>query len=67
MNKYYKLLIFFHRNELLSRDYLMHRPGISEDLIDEAIELGFIKEIDRTDDGDCRYIITEAGIERRDK
>ncbi len=67
MNKYYKLLVFFHRNELISRDYLIHCPEISEDLVDEAEQLGFIKEINRTDDGDCRYMITKAGIEQRDK
>jgi len=38
-----------------------------EELINEALEHGFIIETTPTYDGDIRYMITEKGIEKRDE
>lgn len=66
MNVYYKLLVLFQRGEKCARNYLLGRPSITEQLVDEAVKLGYIQEVDKTDIGEIRYMITKAGINKRD-
>ena len=45
MNKFYKLLIYFCRGERIARSFLLRKPNITEELIEKAIDDGYIREI----------------------
>ena len=66
-NKYYKLLVHFQRNEKIMRKRLLRINGITEELIDTALEHEYIIVTTPTIDGDIRYMITENGIRKRDE
>ena len=65
MNKFYKLLIYFRRGERISKRFLLRKPDITEDLIEEAINKGYIREI-HNDNDEIQYVITVEGIRKRD-
>ena len=65
MNKFYKLLIYFRRGERIARSFLLQKPNITEELIEEAINDGYIREIDNDND-EIQYVITVEGIRKRD-
>ena len=65
MNRFYKLLIYFGRGERISRRFLLRKPDITEDLIEEAINEGYIREI-HNDNDEIQYVITVEGIRKRD-
>ena len=65
MNRFYKLLIYFGRGERISRRFLLRKPDITEDLIEEAINEGYIREIHNEND-EIQYVITVEGIRKRD-
>ena len=65
MNKFYKLLIYFRRGERISISFLLRKPDITEDLIEEAINEGYIREI-HNDNDEIQYVITVEGIRKRD-
>ena len=66
MNRFYKMLIYFGRGERISRSFLLRKPDITEDLIEEAINEGYIREI-HNDNDEIQYIITSEGIRKRDE
>lgn len=63
-NCFYELLMQFTGGTTPSRKNLSKH--YSENLIDEAINLGYIKEIGKNDIGDPVYGITESGRQTRD-
>ena len=65
MNRFYKMLIYFGRGERISRRFLLRKPDITEDLIEEAINEGYIREI-HNDNDEIQYVITSEGIRKRD-
>ena len=65
-NKFYKLLVMFQTNEIITRKRLLRISGITESLINEAITLHYLREFDVNDIGDIRYIITDIGKQKRD-
>ena len=65
MNKFYKLLIYFRRGERIARGFLLRKPNITEELIEEAINEDYIREI-HNDNNEIQYIITSEGIKKRD-
>ena len=65
MNRFYKMLIYFGRGEKISRRFLLRKPDITEDLIEEAINEGYIREI-HNDNDEIQYVITSEGITKRD-
>ena len=65
MNRFYKMLIYFGRGERISRRFLLRKPDITEDLIEEAINEGYIREIHNEND-EIQYVITVEGIRKRD-
>ena len=65
MNKFYKLLIYFHRGERIARIFLLRKPNITEELIEEAIDEGYIREI-HGNNNEIQYIITSEGVRKRD-
>ena len=65
MNRFYKMLIYFGRGERISRRFLLRKPDITEDLIEEAINKGYIREI-HNDNDEIQYVITVEGIRKRD-
>ena len=65
MNKFYKLLIYFRRGERIARSFLLRKPNITEELIEEAIDDGYIREI-HSNNHEIQYIITSEGIKKRD-
>lgn len=65
MNRFYKMLIYFGRGERISRRFLLRKPDITEDLIEEAINEGYIREIHNEND-EIQYVITVEGIKKRD-
>ena len=65
MNKFYKLLIYFRRGERIARSFLLRKPNITEELIEEAIDDGYIREI-HNDNDEIQYVITSEGIRKRD-
>ena len=67
MNEFYKILVMFQRGEKVTRSRLLRLNGVTEDLLDGCIGKGLLIEFDKTDLGDTRYIITEKGIDVRDK
>ena len=66
MNKFYKILVMFQRGEKITRSRLLQLNGVTTELLDSCIEQGLLMEIDKTDFGEIRYIITEKGISIRD-
>lgn len=66
MNEFYRLLVYFHKGEKIARSFLLRKSSITAELIDRAILLNYIVEIDSSPYGDVRYIITEKGIKKRD-
>lgn len=66
MGKYYKLLIKFSRGDKVTRNALLRSKGIDEQLIDNALDLGLIRETDKTDWNEERYVITNKGEQVRD-
>lgn len=66
MNKFYKILIMFKRGELVTRSRLLRLNGVTENLLNECVEQGLLIEVDKTDIGEIRYMITEKGIAVRD-
>ena len=65
MNKFYKLLIYFGRGERIARSFSLRKPNITEELIDEAIDKRYIREIHSNND-EIQYVITSEGITKRD-
>ena len=65
MNKFYKLLIYFRRGERIARSFLLRKPNITEELIEEAINDGYIREM-HSNNNEIQYIITIEGIKKRD-
>ena len=65
MNKFYKLLIYFRREERIARSFLLRKPNITEELIEEAINEDYIREI-HNDNDEIQYVITVEGIRKRD-
>ena len=65
MNKFYKLLIYFRRGERIARSFLLRKPNITEELIEEAINEEYIREI-HNDNDEIQYVITVEGIRKRD-
>ena len=65
MNKFYKLLIYFRRGERIARSFLLRKPNITEELIEEAINEDYIREIHNGND-EIQYVITVEGIRKRD-
>ncbi len=66
MGKYYKLLIMFSREEKVTRKRLLKIQGIDEQLIDDASDLDLIRETDKSDINEERYVITNKGEQVRD-
>ena len=65
-NKFYKLLVLFQTNEIITRKRLLRISGVTESLIDEAVTLHYLRKFDINDIGDIRYIITDIGQQKRD-
>ena len=65
MNKFYKLLIYFRRGERIARSFLLRKPNITEELIEEAINEDYIREI-HNDNDEIQYVITVEGVRKRD-
>lgn len=66
MGKYYKLLIMFSHGEKVMRKALLRSKVIDEHLIDDALDLGLIRETDKSDINEVRYVITNKGEQVRD-
>ena len=66
MGKYYKLLIKVSRGEKVTRKALLRSKVIDEQLIDDALDLGLIRETDKSDINEVRYVITNKGEQVRD-
>ena len=66
MNKFYQILIYFCRGEKISRSFLLRKPNITEELLEEAINKGYIQEI-HGNNNEIQYIITSEGIRKRDE
>ncbi len=64
MNKFYSLLMQFTQGTTPSRLHLVHK--YNEDLVDEAIHMGYIIEIRKNEYGEPVYAITPAGRSARD-
>lgn len=65
-NNYYKVLVMFQEGERVTRNRLLKLAGVTVELLDECVEQGLLLEVDKTDIGEIRYIITETGIAVRD-
>lgn len=65
VKKYFKLLVLFRNSDTWTRKSLLRRLK-DEEIIDEAISLGYIAQCDITDIGEPRYRITELGVKIRD-
>lgn len=65
-NEFYKILIMFNRGEKVTGNRLLRLNGVTVELLDECVEQGFLIEVDKTDIGEIRYMITEKGIAVRD-
>ena len=65
MNKFYKLLIYFRRGERIARSFLLRKPNITEELIEEAINEDYIREI-HNDNDEIQYVLTVEGIRKRE-
>ena len=66
MGKYYKLLIKFSHGEKVTRNALLRSKGIDEQLIDDALDLDLIRETDKSNMNEERYVITNKGEQVRD-
>lgn len=66
MNKFYRILVMFKRGDLITRNRLLKLYGVSIELLDECVKQGLLIEVDKTDIGEIRYMITEKGIAVRD-
>ena len=66
MNKFYKILVMFQIGEKVTRNRLLRLNGVAENLLDECVEQDLLIEVDNTDIGEIRYMITEKGIAVRD-
>ena len=65
VKKYFKLLVLFRNDDTWTRKSLLRRLK-DEEIIDEAISLGYIEQCGITDIGEPQYHITELGIKVRD-
>lgn len=66
MGKYYKLLIKFSHGEKVTRNALLRSKVIDEQLIDDALDLNLIRETDKSNMNEERYVITNKGEQVRD-
>ena len=66
-NKYYKLLVMFQTGEKITRHRLLRLQSVTEQLIDEALDNGYIVITTPTSDNEERYVITELGKQIRDE
>ena len=67
MNTYYKLLIYFQNGEKISRSFLLRKPNITAELIEDALTEGYIVKASNCESDGIKYIITQKGIEKRDE
>lgn len=65
MNKFYRILIMFQKGEKVARHRLLRLNEVTSELLDECVEQGLLIEVDKTEEGETRYIITEKGISVR--
>ena len=65
MDKFYKLLIMFEVGKPCTEKRLLKIPGITHELIQEAIDSGYITQTSSSDIGEIRYLITPKGREKR--
>ena len=65
MSRFFYLLNFFKRNEKITRFFLLNKSPVTKELIDEALQKGYIVETTPCEDGGIRYSITEKGIRKR--
>lgn len=63
-NLFYGMLVQFSQGSDVSRSHLRRR--YTDEMIDEAIRLGYIVEVRRHEDGDPVYRITNKGRSARD-
>lgn len=63
--KFHEMLMLFTQNTPNTRSRL--RRKYSDELIDEAVRLGYIVEDHKTEDGIAVYRITESGRILRDR
>ena len=63
-NTHYKLLVVFGANDIWTRKSLLRRLK-DENLIDDALSLGYIEQCGTTDIGEPQYRITNLGIQIR--
>ena len=66
MGKYYKLLIKFSHGKKVTRKALLRSKLVDEQLIDDAWNLDLIRETDKSDINEERYVITNKGEQVRD-
>ena len=66
MNQFYRILVMFKRGELVTRNRLMILNWVTENLLDECVKQDLLIEVDKTDIGEIRYMISEKGIAVRD-
>lgn len=63
-NSWNPLLLLFGKNDIWTRKSLLHSVK-DEKIIDDALSLGYIMQLDINDIGEPRYCITELGIKIR--
>lgn len=56
----------FQIGEKVTRNRLLRLNGVTAEFLDECVDQGLLIEIDKTDIGEIRYMITEKGIAVRD-
>ena len=64
MDDLYKLLIMFTFGEPITKKRLLRLKGVTEKLIQKALDAGCIEETEPSDIGEIRYLITEEGQKR---
>ncbi len=64
MDEFYKLLVMFSFGEPITKNRLLRISGITEELIQKALEKGYIIETSKSDIGEIRYLITTIGQEK---
>ena len=62
---FFKLLVQFSAGKPVTRKRLLRISGITPELIQEALEKGYIVETTPSDIGEVRYLITEKGRQLR--
>ena len=67
MNRFLILLNYFAEGEKITHFFLINKPFITEELINEAEELGLIIKTDYTSNNDVRYSITPKGVTVRNQ